>query len=267
MSQTPESWQVSDDAAEIYEARFIPAIFGEWAPRLADAAAIEPGQRVLDVACGTGVVAREAVQRVGQSGAVTGIDLNPGMLAVARRVAPQIEWREGDAAALPFDDESFDTVLCQAALMYFPDRIAALREMGRVVAPWGRVAVQVWGRLAASEGYAVLSEVAERSVGAEAAATLRAPFVLGDLDEVGELFAAAGLEIDSVRSEMGAARFASIGDFVRTEIEGSPIVDRIEEDAYRQLLEDSVTALARFCDPSGAIAAPIEGHLITARVA
>src|SRR5688572_16510230 len=105
-----ESWQVSAEAAEIYESRFVPAIFAEWAPRIADAADVNAGANVLDVACGTGVVARECARR---GAVVTGLDLNPGMLSVARRISPSVTWRQGDAAALPFPDAVFDAALCQ----------------------------------------------------------------------------------------------------------------------------------------------------------
>jgi SAM-dependent methyltransferase len=131
----PERWQVSTDAAEVYESCFVPAIFGAWAAPVADAAGIRSGDRVLDVGCGTGVLAREALRRVGQEGQVVGADLNQGMLAVAARTEPEITWRSGDAASLPFEDASFDVVVSQFALMYFRDRVASLREMWRTLAP------------------------------------------------------------------------------------------------------------------------------------
>ena len=125
----PERWQVSTDAAEVYESCFVPAIFGAWAGPVAEAAGIRTGNKVLDVGCGTGVLAREALRLVGQDGEVVGLDLNAGMLAVAARTEPGIEWRQGDAASLPFEDATFDVVMSQFALMYFPDRVASLSEM------------------------------------------------------------------------------------------------------------------------------------------
>src|SRR5687768_4083844 len=113
---TTEDFQVSLRAAETYEARFVPAIFAEWAPLLADLAGIRPGMAVLDVACGTGIVTRTVADRLGSAGRVVGIDLNAGMLAVARRVRPELDWRQGDVAHLPFAEGSFDAVLCQMAL-------------------------------------------------------------------------------------------------------------------------------------------------------
>src|SRR5512145_434633 len=117
------------EAANAYEALFVPAIFAQWPPILADAARIQPGQRALDVACGTGALAREVVRRTGANGHVAGLDANPGMLAVARRIAPTVEWHEGRAESLPFADGSFDAVVSQFALMFFTDRRQALREM------------------------------------------------------------------------------------------------------------------------------------------
>ena len=140
----------------MYESQFVPALFAEWAPHLVEAGGVAPGQAVLDVACGTGVVARAAADRMGGLGRVVGLDLNEGMLTVAGRLRPDIEWRQGDAAALPFAPGSFDVVLCQSALMFFPDRAGALREMARVVTAGGTVAVQVWDQLEAQEGYAAM---------------------------------------------------------------------------------------------------------------
>jgi ubiquinone/menaquinone biosynthesis C-methylase UbiE len=150
-----ERWQVSTDAAEVYESCFVPAIFGAWAGPVADAAGIRTADRVLDVGCGTGVLAREALRRVGQEGRVVGLDLNEGMLAVAARTEPKIEWQLGDAASLPFEDASFDVVVSQFALMYFPDRVASLREMWRTLAPGERLAIAAWAPIDRARGYQI----------------------------------------------------------------------------------------------------------------
>ena len=142
------------DAANAYEALFVPALFGQWATKVADAAEIQPGQRVLDVACGTGVLAREVNLRTGSTGAVTGIDPSPGMVAVAKQLSRGIEWREGAAESLPFYDGSFDAVVSQFGLMFFMDRRQALREMLRVLAPGGRLVVAVWDSLETMPAYA-----------------------------------------------------------------------------------------------------------------
>src|SRR5262249_1850701 len=147
----------------------VPTIFRPWAEALLTLAALQPGERILDVACGTGVVARLAAVQVGPTGQVRGVDLNPGMLAVARSVpAPTgavITWQEGTATALPLEDAAFDVVLCQQGLQFFPDRVAALQEMHRVLVPGGRLALSVWGPIASSPGFAVLAEALARHVG------------------------------------------------------------------------------------------------------
>jgi SAM-dependent methyltransferase len=264
MAGTTETFQLSLAAAEAYEARFVPAIFGEWAPHLVRAAGVAPGQAVLDVACGTGVVAREAADRMGGRGRVVGLDLNQGMLTVAGRLRPDIRWRQGDAAELPFDAGSFDVVLCQAALMFFPDRAAALREMARVAAG-GTVAVQVWDRLEAQAGYRLLFEVVARHAGEEAIDLWSAYWALGDLELVAALFQAAGLEIATTSTRDGAVRFASTGELVRTEVEATPLGERIGPEVHARLLEDAGTALRRFVTADGGVAMPIRGHLVVAR--
>ena len=261
----PERWQVSTDAAEVYESCFVPAIFGAWAGPVADAAAIRPGDRVLDVACGTGVLAREALRRVGPGGRVVGLDLNEGMLAVAARTEPGIDWRPGDACSLPFQDASFDVVVSQFALMYFPDRAAALREMWRVLAPGGRLAVAAWASIDHARGYRILVDVAVRQGGRQAADVLAAPFVLGDRDELAELFASSGVPEAEVTLHDGSIRFPSVQEFVRIEVKGSPLADTMSDEAMQTLTAEAETALAEFVAPSGEIIMPMNAHVVTAR--
>jgi ubiquinone/menaquinone biosynthesis C-methylase UbiE len=137
-------WQMAGNAAEVYERALVPAVFAPWAPMVVALGDPKPGERVLDVACGTGVVARVASQGVGPAGTVVGLDLNPGMLAVAASSAAgqaatgaPIRWQEASATKMPLPDASFDIVYCQLGLQFFPDRAAALREMHRVLAPGG----------------------------------------------------------------------------------------------------------------------------------
>lgn len=130
---------------ELYEQELVGPLFRPWVGPMVEEVGLAAGERVLDVACGTGIVARVAKEYVGDAGRVVGVDLSPAMLAVARRVAPGIEWREGDAGALPLQgDERFDVVLCQQGLQFFPDRLAAVQQMHRALAPRGRVAVSTW---------------------------------------------------------------------------------------------------------------------------
>ena len=131
MSQQTSFKHFGGSAPENYEQFFVPVIAAPLATDLIDIAALGLGERVLDVACGTGVVARLAAERVGATGTVDGIDLNPGMLAVARSVTPPsmaIEWHESSAEAIPLPDEAFDVVLCQMGLQFVPDNFLSLQR-------------------------------------------------------------------------------------------------------------------------------------------
>lgn len=259
-----ETFQITADQAEFYDAFFVPAIFAAWAPMVAEAAAVAPGLSVLDVACGTGVAAREAAARLAGAGSVVGTDLNPAMLAVAARVAPHIEWRQADAAHQPFDDASFDVVLCQSALMFFPDPDAALREMARVVRPGGRVVVQVYAGLDAQPAYSRLVAAAARHAGPEAVSTLSAYWVHGDRTRLSERLRSAGLQVVDATTRTSSARFPSVADVVRIEVGGSPLAQRIDPAVYRAIEADAVEALAEFTAADGIATLPLVGHIITA---
>jgi ubiquinone/menaquinone biosynthesis C-methylase UbiE len=260
-----EAWQVTDDAAVLYERSFVPALFGRFALVLADAAEIGQGQRVLDVGCGTGVVARAAARRVGPAGRVVGLDLNPRMLAVAGRVAPEIEWRHGDAVDLPFEDGGFDVVVSQFAAMFFPDPALALREMWRVLAPRGRLAIAVCGPLAAAAGYKALAEVAEHVCSPEVLALLRSPFALGDKQRLAGLIADAGIANASIDTRACPVRFPSVDALVHTEVQASPIRDVIDAQSFEALLEGARHKLAGFTSNGGEVSFAISAHIVTAR--
>ncbi len=262
-----EAWQVTDDAAVLYERSFVPALFARAAVVLADAAEIGQGQRVLDVGCGTGVVARAAARRVGPEGRVVGLDINPRMLAVARRVAPEIEWRHGDAGDLPFEDGAFDVVVSQFAAMFFPDPALALREMWRVLAPRGRLAVAVCGPLADAAGYKALAEVAEHVCSPEVQALLRSPFALGDKQRLAGLIADAGIAGASIDTRACPVQFPSIDALVHTEVQASPIRDVIDAQSFEALLEGARHKLAGFTSNGGEVSFAISAHIVTARKA
>jgi SAM-dependent methyltransferase len=263
-TDVPESFQIPIEAAEAYEAAFVPAFFAQWAPVLCDAAGVVAGRRVLDVACGTGIVARVAADRIGAAG-VVGVDLNEAMLAVARRVRPGIEYRRADASALPFDSGSFDTVLSQMALMFFTDRAASLREMARVTAVFGTVAVLVPGALDHQESFSRFVEMAGRHAGSDARSLLGAYFVCGDLDRLVGLVEAAGLEVTTARTVAGTYRAPSVDAFVTTEVESTPLAERISEEAYRRIRSGAHSVLAPFLTSDGAVEAPFESNLVVAR--
>jgi SAM-dependent methyltransferase len=257
--------QLTHSAADIYQEFFVPALFREWAPRVAVAAALSPGQTVLDVACGTGVLACEASRCVAPGGTVTGLDRNEGMLAVARRSAPGIVWREGRAEALPFADGAFDAVVSQFGLMFFEDRPAALGEMWRALRPGGHLAVAVWAGLEHAPGYAAMTALLARLFGESVADALRAPYALGDVAALRALFAAAGIPHADIATPGGTARFPSIEAWVHTDIKGWTLADRIDDAQYSLLLEEAKTALRPFVHADGSVAFRHPAHIVTAR--
>ena len=255
------------NAAVVYEAFFVPALFQEWADRVAAAARVGPGDRVLDVACGTGALARAAADRVGSAGTVAGLDINPGMLAVAARNASQIQWRQGTADSLPYDDGSFDVVLSQFGLMFFEDRHATLREMLRVLWPGGRLAVAVWGPLERSPGYAALTSLLARRVGERAADLLRHPFALSNPTTLATLFAESGITTASVSTEEGTVRFPTLRSWVEADVKGwFPQAGIILSDAEIEgLIVEADRTLGSFVETSGAVRFPIQAHIVTAQ--
>ncbi|MCW5658941.1 MAG: methyltransferase domain-containing protein [Burkholderiaceae bacterium] len=130
---------------QMYERWLVVPLFRPWAETTVEELGLSAGDRVLDIACGTGIVARVAQQRVGAGARIVGIDISPGMLEVARAAAPGIDWREGNATALPLRDaEQFDAVICQQGLQFFADKPAAAAQMRRALAPGGKLAVSTW---------------------------------------------------------------------------------------------------------------------------
>lgn len=259
-SEAAEAFQITAEQAEVYEERFVPGVFAEWAPRLVAFAGVAPGDAVLDVACGTGIVARTAADVVGPSGSVTGLDLNPAMLSVARRVRPDITWRQGDATTLAFADDAVDVVTCQMALMFFPDRHAALSEMARVARR--RVAVLVPAAIADQPAYSRLTEIVARHTGPEGAELLMTYWSCGDLRRLTSLVADAGLDEVDWRSVTGTATFPSIEALVAAEVEGSPLLERISSETYARIREDATQALAEYLTPDRTLEAPLRCHLV-----
>lgn len=230
--------------AETYEAYFVPAMFLPWSAVLLRHAAPQPGERVLDIACGTGAVTRQIPPIVTQSGAVTGLDVNPAMLAVARSLpAPQgapITWTEGSALSLPFADAAFDLVLCQHGLQFFPDRKAALSEMRRVLAPGGRTTAIVGQAVGRHPVFEALMQSVARHL-ALPLAEVAVPFTLSDTDFLLELYSSAGFAGAEVTPESIQLRFPQADRFVPLAVASSaaavPAFARLESTARAELLD------------------------------
>ncbi|MEM8904069.1 MAG: methyltransferase domain-containing protein [Actinomycetota bacterium] len=259
-----ERGQVAASAADVYEEFFVPALFGQFAGRVCDAARLAPRERVVDVACGTGVIARIAQERVGDGGVVIGVDLNEAMLTTAARVTPTVDWRRAPAEDLPLGDDSVDAALSQFGLMFFEDRHAALAELHRVVRPGGRVVVATWCELSRSPGYAEMTELLRDELGDEAARSLEQPYVLGDPDEVTDLLRGAGLRDVEVREEPGTARFESLRAWLHTDIRGWTLAETVSDEVFDRLSAAARDRLAGFVGTGGEVEFDAPALLATA---
>jgi ubiquinone/menaquinone biosynthesis C-methylase UbiE len=265
-----EGWQLESNSAEAYE-RYLATAFSPWADALTAAAELGAGERALDVACGTGIVARHAARRVGAGGRVVGIDVNPAMLAVARTVAadarPPIEWREGDAACLPFPDRQFDAVFCEQAVQFFSEPSTALREMRRVLADRGRAALSVCRPIEFCPAYATLADALDRFVGAPAGAMMRSPFSRWRAEELKALVAGAGFERVHVRIEVASIRYPSVAEYLRREAASSPLaglVAALAENVRNDLVRELASALDDHADDDGVVCG-VESYVVLAR--
>jgi SAM-dependent methyltransferase len=187
------------------------------------------------------------------------------MLTVARRVRADIDWRQGDASALPLPDASRTVVLCQMALMFFPDRALALREMARAAAPGATVAVLVPSLLATQPAYGPFVDMACRHAGPQARALLNSYFSCGGRDELIGLFEQAGLLVAAVESHLGTARFPSVDALVSTEVASTPLGERISEEVYERIREGAHEVLAPFTTDDGKLQAPFECQVIVGK--
>ena len=262
-----ESSSTFTRASAPYERVMVPAVFGPWAKDLLDTVALAAGTRVLDVACGTGIVARLAASQVGPTGRVVGLDTNEAMLAVAR-AQPQptgapVEWQQGDATKLPFPDAEFGAVLCQQGLQYVPDRAAALREMKRVLASGGRLGLSVFSQ---SVSYQIFERTAAQFVGEKAAAIMREGFALADLGELSGLLRTAELSTVQIHTKTLVARFASARDFIDYQLGGrlASAVSPLSDETRTALVAALCKAFEPYVDSDG-MAFPMQAHVVLAQ--
>ena len=249
-------------AATFYDDIFVPALFASWVAPLASLAGIEPGQWVLDVACGSGIVARELEAGLAPGVRLVGLDLAPGMLAVAGARAGWAEWRHGDACALPFADASFDRVICQFGLMFFAERDQALAEICRVLRPGGRFALSVWDSLESNPGFAGKVAILDRMAGRRAGDALRAPFCLGERQALQQLLEGSGARDLRIETRAGEARFASLRQFVDAELRGwLPVMGvQLDDDAINAIFAECQRELGAYIGGDG-FTMPVSAHL------
>jgi len=267
-------WQIAGNAAETYEHALVPAVFAPWAPKVVALANPRPGESVLDIACGTGVVTRLAAQQVGRSGKVVGLDLNPGMVAFAASITPSdsptdapITWQEASATDMPLPDATYSIVYCQLGVQFFPDRSAAMREMYRVLVPGGRLGLMVWQGIHYAPGFGALADALARHISSEAAGIMRAPFALAEAEQLRALVAEGGFRDITIQSVTGTVRFPSISRFVQDYVRGSPLsghVAKVSDESRAALVSDVDKALTSYVSEEG-LTFPIKAHLASAK--
>jgi ubiquinone/menaquinone biosynthesis C-methylase UbiE len=260
--------QYAGNAAENYERYFVPTIGVPFATALLDAAGLHRAERVLDVACGTGVVTRLAAQQVDPDGAVAGLDINPAMLAVARSVPSSgaaIEWYEGSAESLPLADGSFDVVVSSLGLQFVPDKASALREMRRVLAPDGRLAIATVGPTPPL--FAILEQALARYVNPEVAAFMRVVFSLYEPEELEELTSGAGFREVEVSPKTLTLTLPGPAEFLWQYVHSTPLAAAVAQidDAGHAALERDVVAGWRSFVRNESLATDINVVLTTAR--
>ncbi len=260
--------KIEDNPAVNYERFFVPAIGAPLATDLVSAAALRPGERVLDVACGTGVVARLASQQVNADGTVAGLDVNPGMLGVARSATPAgitIDWHEASAEEMPFADASFDVVLCQMGLQFMPDKHAALSEIKRVLVPGGRLIFNMPGPI--PQLLTVMEDALARHVGTQAAGFVSQVFSLHDTTEIQDLLNDAGFQNISVQSDNKSLRLPAPEKFLWQYVHSTPLTAVVAQidDEHRSALEHDIVSGWQEYVEDGALMLDLRMVVATAR--
>lgn len=269
--QTSFRWQMNTVGPETYERYIVPTWMADLVPELMAAGDVGPKKRVLDAACGTGIVARNAAALVGTGGRIAAVDLNEGMLRVARECAARegttiIEWHHSDICRMPFNDGEFDAVLCQQGLQFFPDKAAALREMKRVLAPRGRLALIVWGRPEKSPHVPVICRVFTGFFGKDSTAVFRTACSLSDKKVLENLVKDAGFTGIRIRSGVKIARHPSLSELLPAYFSAFPVaalIDALPEEERNRMFRCIETGLADYRDHEG-LSVPTEHYILTA---
>lgn len=257
-------WQLSGDAPTTYT-RFAIHLMEPWTDDLIQHGRCKTGDRVLDVACGTGFVAKRVNLATDAQCKITGIDVNEPMLNAARQER-EIEWQLGSATAMPFSDGSFDVVLCQQGLQYFPDRLAAMKEMARVLTPGGRLSLNVWGSLERQPFIVALVDAMGKFLGREARKSLDLAYSLNTAAELHKLAKDAGLKEVEVRFEHRTIRYPDTAELAKGFIQATPAASlfaALPDEEKTEFGAHVAAGLKDYVDDAG-MAVPQENHFLYA---
>lgn len=267
MTTDESGFQLKGTGPEAYERYMVPIHCHSRADDLLQRVNLQPGEHVLDVACGTGIVSRRACRRVGYLGRVAGVELNPAMLEVARQVSAyfeQIEYFQGSALDLPVSDSQFDAALCQAAIQFIPDREAAVREMYRALKPGGRVGLNVFRTPEHNPGFGYLITALDKHAGKEAAEFMRTPFTMDSIEQMRALFEQAGFKDIRVVIRVDTLRYPSVAHQVRYETLNIPN-PAIHTTAMQEALTSEMSTLAKEHIDDQGVVFPAQDFVVVAR--
>ncbi len=260
-------WQLSSDGPDAYEKYIVPAYTGAWAKEIVNRACLNKGEKILDVACGSGLVARTAANEMGNGDLVNGVDINEVMIKKARQIDKSISWYNSDVTDMPFADGSFDVIFCQQGLQYFPDSSLALREMNRVLVENGHILASVWRPIKYSPFYESLCKVLEKYVNAKAASMLSGAFSLGDYGKLKTLFATAGFNSVNINIVVKQMSYSPLEEFVMGGMVASPFykdIMEMPESKREEMLLEICNSNLNYIDDNG-LAAPTESYIINAQ--
>jgi len=264
-------FQLKGNAAQVYESQKVPTMFRPLTETTLATLSLDGCASVLDVACGTGIVSRLLADRLGPRAKIVGIDLNAGMIAVAREHTPRtgatVEWHEADVGALPFAAGTFDLAICQQGLQFFPDKLQALQEIRRVLVPRGRIALTVWSEISPLNG--AMADVLREKLSATIAQRLLDPFAFRDAAAIRSLMTEAGFGNITVQTLVVQRRIGPAAESIPRELAGSPVSEDIAalEPATRATLFRDIGTMLKPYDANGVLVVPQRTHLFEARVA
>jgi ubiquinone/menaquinone biosynthesis C-methylase UbiE len=267
MTKNKSGFQLKGAGPEAYERYMVPIHCKALAEDLVDRVRVRPRERVLDIACGTGIVARYAADLVGTLGHVTGVELNPAMIEVAQHASTyydQIEFLEGSALELPVPDAHFDVAVCQQAIMFFPDREMAVREMHRTLKPGGRVGLNVFRTPEFVPSFGYLIAALEKHAGSAAAEFMRAPFVMESVAQMRSLFEQAGFIDIEVVIRVDTLRYPSVEHLVRYETLNMPQPE-VHTPQTQDALKREMETLAEANIDDHGVVFPVQQFVVVAR--
>lgn len=255
--------------AAAYDQRLVPWLFQRWAERLVALADPAPSAKIVDLACGTGLLTRLLLGRLGEDAEVHGVDADPSMLAYASREVTddRVSWHRADATRIPKEESALDLVVCNQGLQFFPKPTAVLADIARVLCPGGRVALAVWGPLAHNPWPKAMSVALREALGDDAGRGCETVCGLGDPDHLHRLIAGAGFENVEVGEVHGAVAHPDVRDAIDGQLAALPtaaLIDALGPHGRDRIIDAMILSLREWVDADGRLAVPSSSLLATA---